>query len=207
MSKFDKNSRGEYIDRDREIDRDNVLQRITYYKTPSKYIDRDRARGIRKTRGFIVSVRLNQDELDMLDWLVSTRNTTLSKIIRDAITVLYGLLRGSENIETQTVVIQHPNVILNINENHAVNKSETKLTIDPEILEKKVKLLEREKRDLKEIIQSYEAEIERYKRDVKELEKRLRVEREARAALIGRIKYALEHPDLAEEILRKALEG
>jgi len=61
--------------------------------------------------------------------------------------------------------------IFNININE--NKVKSEVNLDPELLLKKVKILEEQKKEAKQIIGFYENEIENLKREQKELKKQL----------------------------------
>ena len=100
-----------------------------------------------------------------------------------------------------------PRKIININIAVAKNQN-TSIQMDPEVLQKENQILKEEKRKLKEIVKFYEEELERARKDIAELQKRLRVEREARARLVGYIRYILAHAgnDVLREELQKILE-
>ena len=112
--------------------------------------------------------------------------------------------RGEKNVLTPS-----GNFVFNINIVQNQNRVNAELTLDPVILQKENRVLRQEKKRLQEIVKFYEEELRKREADIKELERRLRVEREARARLVGYIRYALEHdkPELVREVLKKALEG
>lgn len=112
---------------------------------------------------------------------------------------IIGLEGKSVNTSSLSVIL---NVNINQNSIHSINNN----VIDPQILQKENKILREEKRRLMEIVNYYEGEIKQYKQDIVELEKQLREKDRIIAGLRERIKFALKHPESAEEILRRALD-
>lgn len=99
--------------------------------------------------------------------------------------------------------------IINININLNYNKLDTNITnIDPELLLKKVKMLEEQKKEAKEIIKYYENEITLLKKDKEELRKQLQQYNQKNRQLqekIQRIKSYLKWIEDDPKIIRNIL--
>ncbi|RLE83483.1 MAG: hypothetical protein DRJ67_12065 [Thermoprotei archaeon] len=149
----------------------------------------------------LVSFRVSKRELDMLAHIMAVRGTdNLSEVVREAIQVYYGLLANVEQVRVGNVVIERPIVNLNINRN------ENTIALDPAILERKAKILEREKRELKEIINYYEREIEQLRRENKELQKMLRRHMQARHVIAKVLRVLTDEMVKPENRIRYAVE-